>query len=350
MALAAALDEPAASEAELERWVAAARGFSCEFPLFLANHLPMVLVALQRMGASERRLGDYFALYRDTNHLAPMPAPVAPIVWEGWTEALGERAREADYRAFFAGEVARLGARRAVADYLPTLLPGMGASATHALMRLAYGWLRGDEAEIGVALGYWAATYLELGRPGVAAADTDDPAEVLLRLKPVACFHGIETELDLLWHHMRAMATHPEFAPVIDWLRIGPDGLERVARASLALFAGTMDFCALHAVTGAHWLRILWPVLPDPALALRYFWQIIAALYPKIGFPELPDAAQLEEWRRAPCPDWPAIRAKAIQSADEHDLSLAFSAWEEWKVYGDPLYRFVAARRVGLIA
>ena len=34
---------------------------------------------------------------------------------------------------------------------------------------------------------------------------------------------------------------------------------------------------------------------------------------------------------------------------DEHDLSLAFSAGEEFKHYGDPLYKYVAARRLNMI-
>jgi hypothetical protein len=42
--------------------------------------------------------------------------------------------------------------------------------------------------------------------------------------------------------------------------------------------------------------------------------------------------------------------AAAVLCEDEHDISLAFSAHEEWKFYGDPLYKLVAARRVRLIA
>jgi hypothetical protein len=49
-------------------------------------------------------------------------------------------------------------------------------------------------------------------------------------------------------------------------------------------------------------------------------------------------------------PDWPEIAAAAVKSDDEHDLSLTFSAREEWRTYGDRLYQVVAARRVKLIA
>jgi hypothetical protein len=309
----------------------------------------MVLVAMHRLGGSDQRLGEFFATYRDAHGLPPMPPPVAPIETATWSHDLGDRSREADYRAFFDAEVTRLGSRQACAIYLPTLLPGVAASATHGLMRLAYGVLRDDDAEIAAALGYWAATYLELGAATGAPPDTDDPAAILLRMRPVEAYRHVEPELDLLWHFMRSVSAVPEFRPLVDWLAIGPDTFGRATAASLALYAGTMDFCALHAVTGCHWLRLTKPVTPDPAMALRYFWQAIAALYPKIGFPDLPSAGTLDDWRHLPAPDWPEIEATAVRSNDEHDLSLVFSAREEWKVYGDRLYQVVAARRVSLI-
>jgi hypothetical protein len=339
---------PARDEAELRRLLGECRGFSGEFPDFLANHLPMALIAMHRLGGSDERLAAFFTTYRDAHRLPPPPR-VARIAREGWDAALGDRAREQDYNEFFIAEVDRIGARAAIASYLPRLLPGLAASATHGLMRLAYGVLRDDASEIAVALGYWAATYLELGVAGAAAPLTEDPAEVLLRMQPIESYRHVETELDLLWHFMRAVAAKPEFRPVVDWLAIGPETAARMRGASLALYAGTMDFCALHAVTGCHWLRMMRTATPDPASALRYFWQAIAALYPKIGFPDLPAAEALEGWRRLPCPDWPEIEAAAVRSDDEHDLSLVFSAREEFGTFGDRLYQVVAARRVQLI-
>jgi Questin oxidase-like len=336
-------------EAALDKLLVEGRAFSGEFPVMLANHLPMVLVALQRLGGSAERLAEFFAVYRDTHHLPIAPPPVAPIDWGTWSATLGDRKRETDYRSFFKGEVTRLGSRAAIAAYLPALLPGIAASATHGLMRLAYGVLRNDAEEIAAALGYWAATYIELGKATGAAPITEDPREVLLRMQGVEAFTHVEPELDLLWHFMRAVAAKPEFRPLVDWLAIGPDTFRRATAASLALYAGTMDFCALHAVTGCHWLRMIKPVNPEPDLALRYFWQSIAALYPKIGFPDVPTAEMLDQWRHAPAPDWPEIEAAAVRSNDEHDLSLVFSAREEWKAYGDRLYQVVAARRVNLI-
>ncbi len=339
----------AATRQGLERAVAWSRQWSAEFPLCLANHLPMVLVALHRMGASDERLEAYCHIYHGQNGLVPAPEPIGTVTRDNWRAFLGQREREGDYRTFFAGEVARLGATPAALRYLPELIPGMAASATHAFMRMAYATMTDSDEETGVALAYWAATYLPLGVSRGLEPSTDDPGEVLAFIYGPAAFRHVETERDLLWHFMRAIAQKPEFKPVVDMLAIGPQTHDRVARLSLALYAATLDFCALHAVTGTHWLRLIAPRTPDMATPLRYFWQAIAALVPKIGFPVLPSADELEAWRRAPLPDWPEIYREAVTRDDEHDLSLTFSAGEEFKHYGDSLYTYAAAKRLTLI-
>jgi hypothetical protein len=339
----------AATRQGLERAVAWSRQWSWEFPFCLANHLPMVLVALHRMGASDERLEAYCQIYHEQNGLVPVPEPISRITRGNWRESLSQREREADYRAFFAGEVAGLGATPAVLLYLPQLMPGMAASATHAFMRMAYATMSDSDEETGVALAYWAATYLSLGPARGTAPSTDDPAEVLAFMYGPEAFRHVAPERDLLWHFMREVSEKPEFAPVVDMLATGPETRDRIARCSIALYAGTRDFCALHAVTGAHWLRLLAPRTPDAATPLRYFWQAIASLVPKIGFPAFPSADELETWRRARLPDWPDIYREAIARDDEHDLSLTFSAGEEFKHYGDRLYQYAAAKRLALV-
>ncbi|MDX7953424.1 questin oxidase family protein [Lichenihabitans sp. Uapishka_5] len=324
-----------------------ARRHSAEFPDVLANHLPMILVALDRLGASPERKAAFLATYRDTKGLVATPDAVGPIDAASWTTILGDRTRETDARAFFTGEVARLGIQNAVSAYLPRLAPGVAGSALHPLMRLAYGVLQSDPAEVGTALGYWACCYLPLPPSTGATPETDDPGVVLARVTALPGLRALPA-YDHLWHAIRATAADPDFAQAVDWLRIDAGTPARVAATSLALYAATMDFAALHAVTGAHWVRVVSGVCPDPGL-LRCFWQAVAALVPSIGFPTLPDAAALETWRHLPCPDWAAIKATAVASDDEHDISLVFSANEEEKIYGDRLYRVVAARRVGLI-
>ncbi|HWU63634.1 MAG TPA: questin oxidase family protein [Ensifer sp.] len=335
--------------ASLDTVLEKARRDSVEFPYLLANHVPMVLVALDRMGATPERLDDWYTTYRRAHKLVVAPPAISRIQREHWDAALGDRTRETDYRLYFTCEVERLGIDAAIRHYLPRLIQGVAGSALHPLMRLAYAVLKNDAKEAGAALGYWAACYLPLPGPTGAAPDTADPAAVLAAMDHVAGVHEYTPETDLLWHNIREVAALPDFAPVIDRLQIDAETPERMAQTALAVFAATMDFSALHAVTGLHWVRLVAPYLDNPLPLYRAFWQVIAALVPKIGFPSLPDDAVLQEMRETTAPDWPEIRAAAIASNDEHDVSLVFSASQEEEVWGDPLYRVVAARRVRLI-
>ena len=326
-----------------------ARRDSVEFPYLLANHVPMVLIALDRMGASPERLDEWYTIYRRTNKLVVAPPQVGRIDPAHWDGALGDRTRETDYRHFFIGEVERLGIDAAIRQYLPRLTQGMAGSALHPLMRLAYAVLKNDPKEAGTALGYWAACHLPLPGPTGIAPETEDPAAILATMDGVAGAHDYQPETDLLWHNIREVGSLPDFAPVIDRLRIDAETPKRMAQTALAVFAATMDFSALHAVTGLHWVRLVAPHVDDPLPLYRAFWQVIAALVPKIGFPALPSAEILQAMREAPAPDWSEIKAAAIASNDEHDVSLVFSASQEELVWHDPLYRVVAARRVRLI-
>jgi hypothetical protein len=322
--------------------------YGSEFAKTYANHAPMVLVALHRLGASPERLYEFFSVYHDVKQLLPFVSEVAKVDRTDWESCIGRREREADLRVFFTGEVGRLGIRDVLLTHLPRLSPGIGASALHALMRTAYALMRNDPAEIANALAYWTATYLAMPLSTGAAPSTAEPAEVLARVAEIEALRKLPLH-ELLWQNMREVGSEPAFAGVVDWLAITPDTPRRLAAASLSLFAATMDFCALHAVTGMHWLRIVMPYCSTPDVMMRHFWLCVAALMGEMRFPTLPSAEEVEEWRRIPVPDWPEIMAAAVRSNDEHDLSLVFSASEERRVYGDPLYQLVAARRVNLL-
>ncbi|MCB8882134.1 questin oxidase family protein [Acidisoma cellulosilytica] len=328
---------------------AEAQGEGAEFPPFLANHLPMILVALEHLGAPPDRVVAFSRIYRMNNGLVPCPEVTVSLTAESWMSALGVREQEGALRAFFTQEVARLGSAAAIQTYLPCLAPGIAGSAFHPLMRLSYAVMEQDEPEIGVALGYWAAAFLILDKDTATEGVTDDPVNMLVRAAALPGLAEAEPESDLVWHHMRAAARMPGFAGVADWLIMREDMLDRMAAGALALYAETMSFEALHALTGCHWLRQLCPLAPDMAPLLRHFWVGIAALMPKMGFPAMPSAERLAAWRSVATPGWDAIKQAAIASDDEHDISLCFSAFVEWQRTGDALYQVVAAKRMGLI-
>lgn len=322
--------------------------YGSEFAKTYANHAPMVLVALDRLGGSPERLAEFFTHYRDYKALVPFGPTIARLDAASWLSAIGRREREPDLRVFFTREVDRLGIAGALHAYLDILAPGIGASALHALMRMAYGLIREDETEIAASLAYWAATYLDMPPSLGVAPITFDPAEILGRIADIDAMHELPLH-ELLWQNMAESGRLPEFAPVIDWLAVDAETLPRMANTAIMLFAATMDFSALHAVTGLHWLRVVMPYSRDPETLLRHFWQCVAALMGEMGFPTLPDRETVERWRDLPVPPWETIKAAAAQSYDEHDLSLVFTATQEFGAYGDPLYQLAAARRVGLV-
>lgn len=321
---------------------------SGEFPVLLANHLPMVLEAMFRLGAGPERLDDYAEHYVRVHAVPDLPRHIAPLSAKTWRAAIGDRSREADLRDYFQTEVARLGGAETIRLYMPDLARGVAASATHGLMRLAYAVRRRDEAEIGIALGYWAATYLAF--PTRSGTGKASPVDLVLEMHANPAFAGISVNSTLLWKWIEHMGTLPPFQNLLGRMEPGETRIEALRQASLALYASTMTFEALHAVTGCHWLRLVWPFVEEPEVLASYWWENVLALYARIGLPAIPDAAVLDALRDLPVPPDAAIAAAAIASNDEHDHSLVFSAFEEFALTGDPLYKVVAARRVGLIA
>ncbi|CAN7645993.1 questin oxidase family protein [Rhizobium rhizogenes] len=324
---------------------------SGEFPVCLANHLPMVLEAMARLGASSARLEEYADHYIRV-HAVPFPTPaVSPLDEASWKDALGDREREADLRLFFAGIISQIGGPAAVRRYVPILAPGVAASATHGLMRLAYSLLRADDSEVANALGYWAATYLAYeGISSDRIATVTDPLAHLLAMREEAAFRDVEAPTHLLWKWIEAMGKLPAFQDRLGRLVAGPDFLEQIRPASLLLYSASMSFEALHAVTGCHWLRLVSPYVDEPQQLAVHFWEVVLALYTKIGMPLPPSPEVIAAWSALPLPDDQEIAAAAVASNDEHDHSLVFSAFEEYRHTGDRLYKVVAARRVGLIA
>lgn len=343
-----ALSSPLPPEAEA--LLAEMPDWGSEFDRTFANHAPMVLTALARIGGSPQQMRRFFDHYRAYKNLRPFAVPSQTLGDDDWQSAIGHRDREPDLRLFFSRQVAKRGIDGALRQFLPVLAPGIAASAFHALMRTAYGVLRANETDIAVALGYWAATYLALPPATGTPPITGDPAEVLRRVAGIEVLHHLVLH-ELLWQNIRDATATEEFRPVVDWLDIGPDAMEQMASVAIRAFAATQHFAALHVVTGLHWIRLVTPCCERQTLGvmLRVFWQAIAALMPEMGFPILPDERMVDRWRRLDAPGWDDIHAAAAASFDEHDISFAFSAFEEMKVYGDPLYRVAAARRLGLI-
>ena len=322
------------------------RRYSGEFGPRLSNHLSMAALALGWMDADDDRIADFAASYRHRWTLRALPPSARPLTFEQWRGALGDLASEAEAVAYFGDALARSGRAAVLRTHLPELVRGIGASAFHALIRTAYALEAEDEAELANALGYWTASWLDLG-PATAKDPSMPPLEVFAAFG--AAFRSTaELPPGLIFHRMLAVAAHPTFE--VFAVRHSPASgtLAELAAAAVTLFAATGEFIALHAMTATHALRLVAPWMDDPRRALAYHWRALLAAYGSMGAPPLASETEIARLRCAEAPGWTELHATGLASNDDHVIKSIYSAWREDQVYHDPLYAFAAARYAGL--
>jgi hypothetical protein len=132
-----------------------------EFDGWLSNHGPMVVEAMARRGAGPR---VHAWTDRYSRRLEGPPEGTAPV--DDWQAALGDPARLGDWLVHFDRAVRDEPWEQTLATWWPRLLPGIAAGATHGVIRAGHAVeaLREEVtaprlAELGQALGYWAARW-----------------------------------------------------------------------------------------------------------------------------------------------------------------------------------------------
>lgn len=319
-----------------------ARGaaFDAEYHGGLSNHLPMALVALHRLGASDARLNLFAGRY--ATRLEPAPAPDAWPAGDAWQGRFGQREAWPAYRQLFAEWLTHEDAGSVLQAALPPLLAGCGGAAFHGLIRCAYavrmgqvtGQVTGQEAghatELADALAYLACRHLPLATLATKAG-TLDVAEVLASLP------ATHSDAPLITRRMRAMAAAPMFAATVARLRIDVGTLPALAHHAAELYARTDNFVALHLVTSAHALRVLLPFIDEPLAAVRDYAVAYAAAHA---------AATAMTGAMPRLLPWKTIIERAIASDDEHVIKLVDSCIEQKAIYSGKVWREAASRAV----
>jgi hypothetical protein len=337
---------------QLKNLLAKARHYHPSYRDGLCNHCPMTLIALDRMGATPKRLQSYAIAYLRKMELAPPPGET--IDAGNWRERLGDEAAYGDYLGFFRREVGRLSPRAALRAYLPELAPGIGAAAFHPVIRTAYGVIAEDPEEIAVGLGYWASRYLALPERADMPAElpfvpSDDPLQILKKTRTWPGL-GFEPDPEALIDREMLRAANPTLFPLLAAaLQIDDLTLDRLRQAAALMFLGVNDFNSLHAVTGLHAVRVLNDFAADRRSFAREVWRAVLALYLSLDRPELPAPSTAAELTAEDLPDWNAILPAAVADDDEHVIKLVFSCFAESRAGGGRLYRYLAARKAGFL-
>jgi hypothetical protein len=320
-------------------------GFDATTTRRLTNHLPMALVALHRLGASDDRLAEFADRYR--SRLAPIAIAEPLGSFDAWLDARGSPGAYAPVRAYLGPLIDRDGVEPVVRRHLPQLVEGLSGAAFHGIIRLAYSLESASPARVAAGLAYLTEVHQPLGDRGLGSADTEDPLDSLRRLSQMTELTHLANDGNI-GEQMRHVAEHPSFAGVVDWLAVTSDTPRRLTDAAVALYAATDDFTALHGVTASHAIAIVSPYVEDPEELSSWWFQALAAAYVTIGAPRLdePDAP-LGPWLADPAP-WDAVTRAATQSSDEHVVKLVYSARELEARSPDPLLLAAAARQAGI--
>jgi hypothetical protein len=304
----------------------------------LANHLPMAVLALDRLGADADTMRRFSTAY--ARRLLPTAAAASGIDPHDYLGSAGDYPR---FVRFFQDRIREAGVEAVLRDWVPVLMPGLAASAFHAMIRLAYAIEGGIEDEIALSLAYWASEYVTLPLPLEPGEGTLEA--IAERVRAAVANHVFKP--GIIIDKMLEIAWGPALAGTAVQPAAAPD-LRDIARFALRAYTEREDFTLLHIVTGCHAFRIVQRYANDQALARRYLWQAaLAAWLTVVAAPAgrkqgaLPDGAVLGEQE---------IAARAMLSSDDHVVKFCYSALCEYREYGDPGYLWAAARKLALAA
>jgi len=311
----------------------------------LSNHLPMALVALDRLGADADRLAEFARRYR--RRLVPIPEGQDVATFAQWQAARGRGAAYGPVRRYFEAAMADEGVDAVLRRHVAHLVDGLSGAAFHGIIRLAYALESASNARVAAGLAYLTQVHQPLGPRGLATARTDDPAVALRHVSELDELRKVSADGNI-GERMRAVARHASFAGVVDWLAITNDTPGRLTSAATALYAQTDDFTALHGLTGSHAISVVAPYVEDTATLSAWWFQALAAAYVTIGAPPFENPAEaVAAWLEAPA-SWDEVAHSATASDDEHVVKLVYTARTLDARSPDPLLRASAARQAGL--
>ena len=314
-----------------------------EFGGFLSNHGPMAaeaLVTLRRADALVPWVEGY------KHKLEEHPKSLDPIAIDEWHQFLGDFSRIGDWIAFFDQRLSEASWQNVLNQWVLHLAPGMAAGGTHGLIRTGHAVRSLADTmtplrlhELAEGLGYWAARYQLLpGDPSSPGAWLPSQAIHRVAILPFAC----RASFGSITAGLHPLDGFPPFNAVINLVDTSGDvshvlsnlteTFARVFLANASDFGRAITF--IHAVTGPGALRLLAPHLAPETTqtALRYTWQMAAALYTAFG-----QACGLDSFEAI---DESAddMIDRAVATGDEHAIKFTEACLREHALNPKPVY------------
>ena len=308
-----------------------------------ANHGPMAAEALVALGRA-REVARWVEGYKK-RFVSLMPGGQQKVDGENWREALGDANRVTDWTEFFNRELKEAAWPRVLGQWAGVLVPGLAAAAAHGLIRTGHAVrsLSAKETdlrrgELAAGLGYWAAYYQPLPEAQDAPVKRLRPAEAIrsVPLLPAEkLLHGSVTT------GLRSLDNFSPFATTAGLVDVTGDAgrfLSELTELFAAVYLKKVnernDIMLVHTVTAATALRTLAPYLAPASVgkALRYGWQVAAALYSISGEGPSRRTPEEKEIKRDDLID------RAVHAQDEHAIKFTEACLREYRLNPKQIY------------
>jgi len=300
----------------------------------LATHIPMVMIALNRLNASNKKIETIFN--ENIKDLEDIGSLENIKVVGSINSYLGESKKFRRYLKYFKNELKGYGAEVVLKKALPVLIPGIAASAFHCLIRLAYAIEANSQSEIAIALAYWCAEFQSFELSDVSSDETLE--DILTRLVPIGVKHKFSPGIIV-----NRMAEVGELLKK-GGVTIQPSSLKlsNIRNFAVKAFYAKNDFTLLHTVTGCHAFSIIMPYLENVDIALQELWKAIVVAYLSTGL----NYANTEIPLSGSSLNFDSIISNTLETNDSHIIKLVYTCLCEYRVRKDPIYIAVAKRAV----
>jgi hypothetical protein len=317
-----------------------ARKFGCEYENGLSNHLPMALIALDRIGADQMKLTEFYSEYCQILEIPDQDN--IRITHETWSRYLGQFKYNLAYREFFLKELSEKGIPKALEFYLPHLIPGVSGGAFHPLIRLAYALEVDSSWEVAESLTAWCMAYQELAELSEKVPSSVPPQAQFDLLSEYVRESPVLIEGDTVFGYFKSASNSKAFKD-FEFSGIAKTSLPEVADIAIKLYLSTNDsFTALHCVTATHAIRVVSKFYKDP-IAVRYLWQAICAAYVAIKCVPIQGIKSPDV-----LPSWEKIFSRVRGHKNDHVIKFVYSTFCESQIYRNPLYQYAAAKKAGI--
>lgn len=317
-------------DASLEQFLAAGSEFDPYYgSALLSDHLPMALLSLRRLGATDVELAAFRQRY--VTRLEPQRFSVIPLPADAWLGARGRRHFYPALRQYFQQLLANDGTESVLRRWIPRLIGSAGIDAFHPLIRTALAVESQSAAELSCGLAYWVSAWADLpfSRPKQRERMSISEAFAALRVHPE--FGERPNNGAMFGEQLGRLAQMPAYGQLVNWRGEFCD-LKSLAQEAARIYLSTQLFFSLHMVTGAQAAHALSAYVEDHEAFLDALWLSLAAAYIII---KTPGYSAFSPVMREP-PPLNVVLAAALAHEDEHIAKLAFSAKTQWDCWRLP--------------